>query len=98
MKQELEIAAQMGHALARHFPELRGRGHCQVFLALEVMEEGALGEAGRPADVIHRRRRISLRANDMHRRVQEASSGIALARCCAVHTIQYVTYRLVGIE
>src|SRR5262245_31957194 len=50
-------------------------GDAQVLLGLEVVEEGALGDIARRAQVIHRRRRIALSANDLQRRVENLRFG-----------------------
>ena len=46
-----------------HRGEMRGRGEREFVLALEVMEEAALGQAGGVADVVDRRRSVSLAAD-----------------------------------
>jgi hypothetical protein len=50
---------------------MRRRSHGHIFLALEMMEEGALGHPRLPAQIIHRGRRIALTANDLHARVKQ---------------------------
>jgi hypothetical protein len=79
-----------------HLGKMCGCGDRQIFLAIEVMEEGALGQAGCRADVVHRGPRIALRADHLHRRIQEASPGIGLCGRRA-HVIPFSTYQLVGI-
>ena len=58
-----------------HRREVSGCGKCQIFLALEVMEEAALGEAGCLADVFDARRAIALGANDVQRCIKESDLG-----------------------
>ena len=40
-----------------------------------VMEEAALGDPGGDAEVVHRRRRVALGANQMPRSVEQPGSG-----------------------
>jgi hypothetical protein len=43
----------------------------QLFFALEVVKEAAFGQPGLFANIFNPSRRISLRADHMHRRIQE---------------------------
>src|SRR5712675_311090 len=50
---------------------MRRRLERELLLALEVMEEAALGQAGRAADVVDSSRRIALGADDLYRRIEQ---------------------------
>ena len=61
-----------------HPREMGRGGQRQLFLAVEVVEEAALGELGGLADVLDASRRIALCADDMQRRVEEPDLGAVL--------------------
>jgi len=73
-----------------HLRKMRHRGDREVFLALEVMKERTLRKMGRAADVVDRARRVALRADHLHRRVEQAGARVRLGpgRGC-VHVLQY---------
>ena len=64
--------------LLGHLRKMRSCCDREIFLALEVMKERTLRKAGRAADVVHRARRVALRADHMHCRVEQASSRVRL--------------------
>src|SRR5262245_3949744 len=61
--------------LSSHIGPMLYVGDAEVLLGLEVVEEGALGDIARRAQVIHRRRRIALGANDLQRHVENLRFG-----------------------
>ena len=61
-----------------HLRKMRRRSDREIFLALEVMKERTLREAGRAADIVHRARRVALRADHLHRRVEQAGARVRL--------------------
>ena len=71
-----------------HLRKMRGRGDREIFLALEVMKESTLCQTGRLADIVHRARRVALRADHLHRRIEQAGARVrlALGRGC-VHVL-----------
>src|ERR1700730_10330674 len=77
-----------------HLGKMLGRRDREVFLAFEVVEERALGQAGCGTDVVHGGPRIALRADHLHCRVEETSPRIGMGGCC-VHA---VSYQPVGIN
>jgi hypothetical protein len=64
------IGSQCEQAI-RHRREMPRGGQRKVFLALEVMEEAALGQPSGQADVIDGGRRIALGTDHLQGRVQE---------------------------
>src|SRR5436190_220460 len=73
---------------------MRRRLECELLLALEVMEEAALGQAGGAADVVDSSRRIALGADDLYRRIEQLR--LRLVRCrFGGHEF---TYQLVGMQ
>ena len=62
-----------------HLRKMRRRGDREIFLALEVMKERTLCQTGRLADVVHRARRVALRADHLHRRIEQAGARVSLA-------------------
>ena len=79
-----------------HLRKMRGRGDRKVFLALEVMKERTLREAGRAADIVHRARRVALRADHMHRRVEQAGARVGPGP--GRRYVHGVAYQPVGIK
>src|SRR5437763_1376731 len=71
---------------------VRGGGDGQIVLALEVMEEAALGDARLAADVVDRAPRIALRADHVQRGVEELS-----LRAFGEFEHSVSPYRLVGM-
>src|SRR5262249_54235995 len=64
-----------------HRFERLDRGNAERFLAVEMMKEAALGQAGGRADVVDRRGRIALGADDIARGGKELAAGLgAVAR------------------
>ena len=57
--------------------KLLDRSDAEFFLALEVMKEAALGEAGGLADVVDGGGRIALGANDVGGRGQKLAAGLS---------------------
>src|SRR5712691_10529145 len=55
-----------------------GGSEREVFLALEVVEEAALGQACDLANILDSRRRVSLGANDVQGRVEELLFGLVM--------------------
>src|SRR5690606_28237531 len=51
--------------------------HPQRLLALEVVEEGALGDAGRPAELVHRGGREAAPADLVAGGLEQAGAGVA---------------------
>src|SRR5665213_1511998 len=77
-----------------------GGRKCEVVLALEVMEEAALGQTCGMADVIHRGRRIALGADHIERCAQQPGFGFVLCVLChggRFHTVWYGKYRPDGM-
>ena len=52
-------------------PPIGGRGQREIVLAFEVMEEAALGDARRVANVVNRRGGVALGADRIERGVEE---------------------------
>jgi hypothetical protein len=74
-----------------------GGSDAERFLAFEVMEEGALGDAGRGAEIIHGRRRITLGADRPQRGVKDLVFGCSSARHGVSSTRCQLKYQPVGI-
>jgi hypothetical protein len=61
-----------GEQAVRPRREVAGRRYRQIFLAREVMEEGALGDACAVAELLHGGPRITPGADDIHGNVQQS--------------------------
>jgi hypothetical protein len=61
----------------RRFRPIRGGGDAERFLVLKVMEESALRDCGRLAEVLDRGRRKALRTDNVPRRLEEPVTGVA---------------------
>ena len=61
-------------ALRPHAPEF-GRGERQVVLAVEMMEEAALGHPGGGTDIVDPRRIVALGPHDIDRRGKQLGFG-----------------------
>jgi hypothetical protein len=86
-----ELAIRRGTEQSlRHLGKMLGRRDRKFFLAFEVMEEGTLGQAGGGADIVHGGPRVTLGANDLHRRIEEASPRVGLCGRCA-HVVRIPT-------
>lgn len=72
------IAGRCKHALGPGSPVL-GCGECEVFLALEVVEEAALGKPGRFANVLDPCGCIAFSADDVQCRVEKP--GLRFVSC-----------------
>jgi hypothetical protein len=62
----------------RHRRKMPGGGERKLFLALEVMEEAALGEASGQADVVDGHCRVAFRADHLHGGVQHSRFRLVL--------------------
>ncbi len=98
--------ARIGHLLVRRIGEQRAgavvpvlrRGQRQVFLALEVVEEAALGQAGGGAQVVDRGRAVALAADRRQRGVEPTGAGVGKYGCHGDQTVRYGAYIPLGME
>ena len=60
-----------GEKAACDFAPVFGRRQGQRFLAVEMMEEAALGQAGCLADILNARGRVAFGTDHVQRRVEE---------------------------
>ena len=74
-----------------------GGGDAERFLAREMMEERALGDSGRLAEVVDRSRSKALGTDEVPRRLEKPGAGVAALRVMfrrsrheAIHTDQQV--------
>src|SRR5215471_16621503 len=81
---------------------MRRRLDRQFLLAFEMMEEAALGEARIVADVVNRRRRIALGADDVQRGIEQPGfrfvPGVGGCHGKPYQLLGMAAYQLVGME